>query len=371
MGKRESDSRYTEIERISSIGIASNVALAAIKAAVGFAAGSMAIILDALNSLTDVLSSAVTIAGARIARMSPSRKHPYGYGRVEYLTSIAIAATIIVAGILSLMQAAERIVHPTEPSYTLVTCSALGISIAAKLWIAWYFKRGGARLKSQPLTASGIDALYDAMLTSGALAAAIICMVAGIDIDGWIAAVISLFVIKAGIDVARNALTSIIGERPDQEHATRIRELIANHEGVLGVYDLMIDTFGPDSTWAAAHIEVRDDMSAAEIHELTRHIEDDLDRECGAKAILGIYASNRTGEFANIHRKLNELVEHHPEILQVHGFYVDVSSKKIDFDLVVEFKHDANEIREHIVGEMKALYPSYTFNVITDFDYVG
>lgn len=370
MGKQGAGDRYTEIERISSVGIAGNVALAAVKAAVGFAAGSIAIVLDALNNLTDVLSSAMTIAGARIARMSPSRKHPYGYGRVEYLTSIAIAVTIIVAGVLSLQQAVGRVLHPAEPNYTIATCVVLGLSVVAKLWIAWYFKRGGTRLKSQPLTASGVDALYDAVLTSGALVSAIICMSAKIDIDGWIAAIISLFVIKAGIDVAKNALTSIIGERPDQEHAAKIRELIADHEGVLGVYDLMIDMFGPDSTWAAAHIEVRDNMSAAEIHELTRHIEEDLDRECNAKAILGIYASNHTGEFADIHRKLNDLVEHHPEILQVHGFYVDVDARKIDFDLVIEFKHDANELKRHIVEEMEGLYPSYTFNVVTDFAYV-
>lgn len=363
--------RYRAITKAGIAGIVSNVVLTAIKAAVGFAAGSMAIVLDALNSLTDVFSSAVTIIGVRIARMRPSRKHPYGFGRIEYVASVIIAATIIVAGILSLQQAISKIIHPTEPDYTLTTCAVLIIAILVKIWLSWYFMRAGKRLASQPLHASGIDALYDVILTSGTLIAAVICLLWNIDIDGWMAAIISLFVVKAGIDVAKSAFASIIGERPDEECVDRIRMLIAEHEGVMGVYDLMIDTFGPESTWAAAHIEVRDDMTAAEIHELTRHITEDLDRECNTKAILGIYASNCTGAFASIHRKLNDLVDHHPEILQVHGFYVDVEVQKIDFDLVIEFGHDADEIRQHIVSEMEELYPGYTFNVITDVDYVG
>lgn len=362
--------RYRTITRASIVGIVSNIVLTAIKAIVGFAAGSMAIVLDALNSLTDVFSSLITIIGVRIAKMRPSRKHPYGFGRIEYLTSIIIAVTILVAGVLSLQQAVTKIIHPTQPDYSLITCAVLIIAVLVKIWLAWYLMSRGKKVSSQPLKASGVDALYDAILTFGTLVAAVICMIWGIDIDGWAAAVISLFVIKAGIDVAKEAFASIIGERPDQESVDRIRMLIAEHEGVRGVYDLMIDTFGPESTWAAAHIEVRDDMTAAEIHELTRHISEDLSRECNTKAILGIYASNRTGEFADIHRKLNELVEHHPEILQVHGFYVDVAASKIDFDLVIEFGHDADGIQAHIVEEMQELYPDYSFNVITDVDYV-
>lgn len=364
-------SRYDVISRCGVVGIVANILLAVVKAAIGLAASSIAIVLDALNSLTDVFSSVFTIAGARIAKMAPSRKHPYGFGRMEYVTSVVIAVIIVTAGILSLAQAADKIIHPVEPSYSLATCAVLIVAVLTKIWLSWYFRRQGKRLDSQPLLASGTDALYDVFLTSGTLISAIICMIWQIDIDGWVGAVISIFVIKAGIDVATTAFGSIIGERPDKEKAERIRTLIAEHEGVLGVYDLMIDTFGPESALAACHIEVRDDMTAHEIHDLTRHIEEDLDRECQTKAILGIYASNCTGEFASIHQKLGELVDHHPEILQVHGFYVDIEEHTIDFDLVVEFGHDAANLRKHIVEEMQDIYPGYTFNVITDIDYSG
>lgn len=365
----EPKSRYAQIVEYSVVGIVANLLLAAFKAVAGFMAGSIAVVLDGVNSLTDAFSSIATIVGEKIANRRPTRKHPYGYGRVEYVTSIVIGAIVLAAGVISIRESVVKIASPSTPDYGALTITVLVVATLAKVAIGIAFMRKGKAIDSQPLTASGIDAAYDAVLTFGTLAAAFICLVWGIDLDGWVGLVISVFVVKAGLDIVRDAVASIIGERPSEECVSKIRSLIAEHEGVLGVYDLMLDTFGPEKTMGACHIEVRDDMSACEIHELTRHISEDVAQECNAQLILGIYASNSTGEFAGIHRKLNELVEHHPEILQVHGFYVDVESHHIDFDLVIDFHHDADELKEHIVDEMKALYPNYTYNVITDLDY--
>ncbi len=364
-----SKTRYRRIVQMSIAGIVTNLALAAFKAAAGFAAGSIAVVLDALNSLTDVFSSLATIIGGKIVNRRPSRKHPYGYGRVEYVTSIVIAVFIIAAGVLSLRESVVKVVHPSAPDYTALTLIVLIVAAVVKVVLGTVFIRCGRAVNSQPLSASGIDALYDALLTFGALVAALICMWWGIDIDGWVGLVISLFVVKAGVDIVRDAVASIIGERPPEEKVNKIRSLIAEHEGVLGVYDLMIDSFGPERVLVACRIEVRDDMSASEIHELTRHISSDLSGSCNADAILGIYASNSTGAYADIHRKLNELVAHHPEILQVHGFYVDEETRHIDFDLVIDFGHDADWLRRHIVSEMEESFPDFTYNVITDLDY--
>lgn len=361
--------RYTQVVRTSIIGIVANLALTAIKAAAGFAAGSIAVVLDALNSLTDAFSSIATIIGEKIATRRPSRKHPFGYGRVEYVTSIIIGAIIIAAGIVSLRESFLKVIHPTEPDYTALTLAVLVIATLVKVVLGIVFIRRGKAIDSQPLTASGIDALYDAILTFGTLVAAVICLIWHIDLDGWVGLVISFFVVKAGIDVVRDAVASIIGERPAAEVAKSIRNLISEHEGVLGVYDLMIDSFGPERLWVACHIEVRDDMAASEIHDITRHIEEDLRTQFNADAILGAYATNSTGDYAAIHAKLNELVEHHPEILQVHGFYVDAPEQHIDFDLVIDFDYDAEDLKQHIVDEMRQLYPNYTYNVITDLDY--
>ncbi len=362
-------SRYAQIVQYSIVGIAANLLLAGFKAAAGFLAGSIAVVLDGVNSLTDAFSSIATIIGEKIANMRPSRKHPYGYGRVEYVTSIVIGAIVLAAGMVSIRESIVKIASPSAPDYSALTISVLVVATLAKVAIGIAFIRKGGSINSQPLKASGIDAAYDAVLTFGTLMAAFVCLIWGIDLDGWVGLVISVFVVKAGLDIVRDAVASIIGERPSEECVGRIRSLIAEHDGVLGVYDLMLDTFGPERTMGACRIEVRDDMRASEIHELTRHISEDLDRECRTQLILGIYATNSTGEFAGIHRKLDELVEHHPEILQVHGFYVDEDTNHVDFDLVIDFDHDANELKEHIVEEMKSFYPDYTYNVITDLDY--
>ena len=362
-------SRYSYIIRYSIVGILANVLLAALKAIAGFISGSIAVVLDGLNSLTDAFASIATIIGEKIANMPPSRKHPYGFGRVEYLTSIIIAAFIIAAGIISIRESVMKIIEPSPPDYGTLTIAVLVVATVAKVRIGLAFVKKGRSINSQPLTASGVDAEYDAILTFGTLVSAIICLIWGIDLDGWVGLVISIFVVKAGVDILREAMASIIGERPSQERSNAVRALIANHEGVMGVYDLVLDSFGPERLIGSCHIEVRDDMTASEIHELTRHISEDLYIEQNVMLTIGIYASNSTGEFAAMHGKLNELVGHHPEILQVHGFYVDEDDGVIDFDLVVDFDADAEEIRQHIIGEMKELYPEYEYNVIIDLEY--
>lgn len=363
--------RYAQTVRLSLIGIVANIALAAAKVLVGVVSGSIAVVLDGINSLTDVFSSVATIIGARIACLRPTRKFPFGYGRVEYITSIAIAAIIIAAGGIALWESIGKILQPTVPDYHAATLIVLLVSVIAKI-ILWYmYVRTAEKINSQPLRASGIDALYDAILTLGTLASALICIFSGIDLDGWVGAIIALFVLRAGILVLRDAIVSLIGERPDNELVHQIRNLIADHDGVLGVYDLIIDSFGSEFRFVAAHVEVSDCLTASQIHDLCRHISEDLDKDFNAVAILGIYASNSTGKYTDIRNTLEALVEHHPEILQIHGFYVDEKQSTIDFDMVIDFDQDAEEVSRHIVDEMKELYPEYNFNVMADIEYTN
>lgn len=361
--------RCSEVIRTSIIGIVGNLLLTAMKVGVGLLAGSLAIILDAVNSLTDAAASIVTIIGAKIAGLRPTRKHPFGYGRVEYITSSIIAAIVIIAGVMSLYESVLKIIHPTPPDYSWITLTVLVVAVAAKVAMGFLFVRRGHTIKSQPLTASGIDALYDAILTAGTLLGALICLIWGVDLDGWVGAIISVFILKAGFDILRRAVSPIVGERPDPERVHDLESLIASHEGVLGVYDLFIDDFGPESSFSAAHVEVADDMPASEIHELTRHITEEVNQQFGMKMILGIYATNGAGKYAPIRECLMEAAAKRPEILDVHGFYVEREKKRIDFDLVIDFHQDADAIRTEIIKEMEQRFPEYRFNVITDLDY--
>lgn len=364
-------SRTSDIIRTSMLGIAGNVFLTIIKVIVGIAAGSVAIVLDALNSLTDAVSSIVTIIGAKIASMRPTRKHPQGYGRVEYITSILISIIILFAGVASLYESVTRIIHPREPDYRIVTLTVLIIAILVKIALGVIFVRRGKRINSQPLSASGIDALYDAFLTGGTLASALICMIWKIDLDGWVGAVISVFILKAGIDILKSAISPIVGERPSPTLVKELRATISSHKEVRGVYDMFIDSFGPEITFAAAHIEVDDELRASEIHRLTRDISEDVYNKYNVSITLGIYATSSSKEYAPIRKYLQEEIKGHPEILQMHAFYVERETKRVDFDLVIDFNVDPKTVTTHVVDMLQKKFPDYKFNVVADYDYTA
>ncbi|NGM17569.1 cation diffusion facilitator family transporter [Eggerthellaceae bacterium zg-887] len=370
VGSDYRQARDRQIVRASIVGIVANVVLAAAKLVVGLFTQSIAFLLDAVNSLTDVFSSVVTIIGAKLASMRPSRSHPYGYGRVEYVTSIVIAAIILAAGVVSLRESVVKIIHPSEPDYTAVALLVMAVTAGVKVVVGVYFKRKGAAINAQPITASGVDALYDALLTAGTVASGLFCLVSHVDIDGWVGAVVSLFIIKAGLGVLRDAISTIIGERPDPALVHGIKTCVNDHEGVMGVYDLFLDSFGPNNYMASLNIAVPDDYTAHQIHDLCRHITEEV-RDCYCCTLtVGIYAANSTGDYVPIREKLMAEVAKHPEVVQVHGFYVDSDSRTVDFDIVVDFHCDAEPVRAAIVGAMKEAYPHYNFTVVLDSDFI-
>lgn len=363
--------REREIIKASFVGIAGNMLLVVFKLIVGFTANSIAIILDAVNNATDALSSIVTIVGTKIAGMRPNRRHPFGYGRIEYLTSVIIAIIILVAGALSLRESIDKIIHPAVTNYTAITLTVIVVAIIAKIFIGVYFKRAGTKTNSQALIASGIDSNYDAVLSAGTLVVAIAQLAWNVNIDGIVGLLISLVVIKAGLEVLRDALEPIIGMREDDEVGRNIEDYVNSFDGVRGTYDLLLDNFGPNETIGSVHIEVPDDMSARQIHELTRRITMGLYEKFNIVATVGIYAENTTGKFAPMHADLERIVKDHPKILQTHGFYVDEEAKTVFFDLVIDFKADDEAIRDAVVKAMEQKYPDYDYSVIIDTDYEG
>lgn len=363
--------REKEIIKASFVGIAGNMLLVVFKLIVGFTANSIAIILDAVNNATDALSSIVTIVGTKIAGMRPNRRHPFGYGRIEYLTSVIIAIIILVAGALSLRESIDKIIHPAVTNYTAVTITVIVVAIIAKVFIGVYFKHAGTKTNSQALIASGIDSNYDAVLSAGTLVVAIAQLAWHVNIDGIVGLIISLVVIKAGLEVLRDALEPIIGTREDDDFGRKIEDYVNSFDGVRGTYDLVLDNFGPNETIGSVHIEVPDDMTARQIHELTRRIAVGLLEKFNIVATVGIYAENTTGKFAPMRATLQRIVEEHPKILQTHGFYVDDEAKTVYFDLVIDFKTDDEAIRDAVVSAMEEQYPAYRYSVVVDADYEG
>ena len=361
--------RTKKIIQTSIIGIIVNLVLVAFKAFVGFVSGSVAIILDAANNLSDALSSVITIIGTKLSAKAPDKKHPYGHGRVEYITSAIIAAIVLVTGALSLKESVEKIINPTKAEYNTVAIIVIISAIAAKIVIGLYYRAVGKKLNANVLIASGSDALSDAFLSGGTLVAAVVSLIWGFTIEGWIGVLISVFIIRAGIMIIKETFDSIIGTRADPALTEKLKEKLCGYENVLGCYDLALHNYGPDQIIGSAHIEVPDDMTADKIHKLTRKISVDVYMEFGIILTIGIYASNNSEKAEEIKAALLDIANNYPGCLQVHGFYLDEENKTVTFDLVTDFKANASEICENITGEIKSKYPEYEFHVVLDSDY--
>ena len=245
------------IIRTSLVGVAVNVLLAASKAVVGLAVNSIAIILDAVNNLSDVMSSVVTIAGAKLAGKKPDKKHPLGHGRIEYLSTMIVAAIILYAGITSLVASVRKIIHPEKAEYTAVSLAVVGVAVAAKLALGTFVRKTGERVKSGSLVASGSDALFDAVLSSSVLLSAVIYILFGVSLEAWVGVIIAGFIIKAGIGMLAENLDDILGQRADRELVSALKKTICEEENVLGAYDLILHSYGPEKIIGSVHVEIR------------------------------------------------------------------------------------------------------------------
>lgn len=364
--------REKTIVKTSVIGILANVLLAAFKAIVGFFTNSIAITLDAVNNLTDALSSVITIIGTKIAGKKPDKNHPFGHGRFEYIGTVTISVIILYAGITALIESIKKIITPEKPDYTPVALIIVAVAVAVKIVLGLFVRRAGIRVKSDSLVASGKDALLDAVISASTLVAAGIYIIWGVSLEAWLGAVISLVIIKAGVDILREGISSIVGERVDSGFSNAIKETILGFDDVIGVYDLILHNYGPDSYIGSVHIELPDTYTMNELDRLERDIADAV--YCEHKVIMagiGIYSSNTNGGKADeILTDIRKTVMSHNYVLQLHGFSFREKEKEIRFDLVIDFAApDRAELFKEIVAEVQNKYPDYTLRVTLDTDF--
>ncbi len=359
------------IVRTSLIGIATNLLLAAFKAMVGLTTNSIAVLLDAVNNLSDVLSSVITVAGAKLAGRKPDREHPFGHGRIEYLSAMIIAAIVFYAGLTSLWESGKKILAPEVATYTTTSLLIIAVAIVVKIFLGRYFKRQGKAADSGALTASGADALFDAVLSTSVLATALLYLATGLSLEAYVGAVISIFILKSGIDMMKDTLNDILGERPDPALVKRVKGLLAAEPEIRGAYDLMINNYGPGRYYGSVHIELPDTMTVEEADRLTRRIYDKVHRETRVHLMgVTVYAYNTNDpEALAIRKKVYKIVLAHREwVLQIHGFYVDRKKKEMRFDVVVRFSADRDELRRVLQQEIKATFPDYAILIDTDRD---
>ena len=363
-------SRDKVIIRTSIVGILANVLLAAFKAAIGLASNSIAVVLDAVNNLSDALSSIITIVGTKLAGKLPDKEHPLGYGRIEYLSAMLVSGIVLYAGITSAVESVKKIIHPEKPDYSVISLVIIAVAVVVKIVLGRYVKSQGEKVNSGSLVASGSDAMFDAILSSSVLASAIIFKVTGISLEAFVGAVISVIIIKSGIEMMMETLNQILGERAEKELTDQIMEIMRSEESVRGAYDLILHNYGPDKHLGSVHIELPDTMTVKEVDRLTRKLEAKVYKATGVVLTgVGLYSYN-TGdsEAARIQNDVTEKVLAHDWAVQLHGFYVDTETKEMTFDVVMSFDIQPREGLQIIYAEMREAYPDYKITITPDVD---
>ena len=334
-------------------GIIGNVVLVIFKMIVGLASNSIAIILDAVNNLTDVLSSVLTIVGTKLAAKGADKEHPFGHGRIEYMTTM------------------EKIIHPEVSTFDIPGLVIIAVAIVVKIVMGRYIKAQGEKYKSDALVASGIDALFDAVITFATLVSAGLVFFFNFDIQGYVGAVISVLILKAAYDILREMYNHLLGIRADDNLIRNIKETIAQHPNVGGVYDLVLNSYGPGETIGSVHISVPDTMTMAEVHPLTKGIAVHLYKKFGINMTVGVYAENQPSvEVLEIRKALDQVISLYTHVVQVHAFYVQEEKKVIYYDIIFDFdEEDPHGTLEKIKAEMQKRYPDYTQFAIVDTDF--
>ena len=362
--------REKVIIHTSIIGILVNVLLVVFKAIFGIISNSIAITMDAVNNLSDAISSLITIIGAKLAAKKPDKQHPLGHGRIEYIAATIVEMIVIYAGITSLWESIKKIISPEKASYDILTISVLVVAIIVKFVLGRYVKNKGESVNSNALRDSGMDALFDSIISISVLLSALIFIFFGLSLEAYVGVLISVFIIKSGIDMISETVNDIIGQRVDPEISKRVKELLVEDEEVRGAFDLLVTNYGPDRNFASVHLELPDTMTVDELDVLTRKLQNKVYKETNvALTGISVYSYNtQDDEVVKIRERIVEKVLAYDWALEVHGFYMDRKNAEIRFDVVTTFDITASECLEIINSDVKKMYPDYNFIIIHDID---
>ena len=366
----EDKSRDRVIIRTSIISIATNVLLAAFKAVVGIVSNSIAVTLDAVNNLSDALSSIITIVGTKLAGRTPTKKHPLGYGRIEYLSAMIVAGIVLYAGITSAVESVKKIIWPEEADYSTLSLIIIAVAVLVKVLLGTYVRRQGRLSNSGSLVASGSDALFDAVLSASVLASALIFLYTGLSLEAWVGALISVFIIKSGIEMMRETLDELLGQRADSELTKQVKKILCEEPAVSGAYDLVIHNYGPSLNLASVHLELPDTMTVQEVDDITRRLTAKVYKETGILlAGVGVYSCITCNEVAaQVQHEVRRLVLAHDWVLQMHGFYLNAETRQMHFDAVLDFGIKPAEAQCILQNELHAAFPEYDIYVAIDIN---
>ena len=366
----EKSERAKIISRTGLIGIFTNVGLTIIKVVFGLLAFSLAMVIDSINNLTDALSSTVTVIGNKLAHKEPNKKHPFGYGRIEYIASFIVSGIILATAALTIYESINKIISPDETNYTIITIIMISITIVVKIVLGLYTRAKAKKTDSIALKGSGTDALFDALITTATLVGAIVSMLLSVKIEGYLGILISIFIAKTGVEMILETTNLLIGKRYDKDTSNMVIKTVEQFPEVLGVYDVYLNDYGPEKTIGSLHIEVSGSLDANQIDELTRKITMAVYVECNVIVTVGIYAvDDGNEESMKLREGIYETILGHEGVLQVHGYHLYKEKNLVSVDTVVSFDvKDKKALFAHLQNDLKEKYPEYSFMLVQDLD---
>ncbi len=362
--------RNRKILETSVIVIISNFLLALMKAVIGLMTHSIAITLDAINNITDAGSSVITIIGTKLAARKADKKHPWGHGRIEYLSSMILGALVFSAGISSFIDSVKNIRNPQTPEYNAISLIIIAICVLVKIVLGKYTVAVGQKINSSSLVNSGKDASMDALISTTTIVAALIFIFLNLSLEAWLGAIISLYIIKAGLEMQFDTISEILGQRVDPEIVRAVQKTVEEFPEVHGVYDMVFHDYGPNRMNGSLHIEVDDTMRADEISDLIRRITGEVyNKHQVILTAIGIYSKNTENEAATqLREDITKIAESFEHVLQIHGFYI--KENHVRFDVIVDFEaSNREEICNKIASRVQEKYPEYQIQAFLDTDY--
>jgi cation diffusion facilitator family transporter len=364
-------SRNSLIKIAGVIGIVLNVCMAILKLFVGWLANSIAIISDAVNNLTDAMSSIVTLVGLKLSQKQPDSKHPLGYGRIEYVSAMLIATIVCIAGYEFLKTSIDRILHPEAVDFSVLQLVILGMAILIKLFLSKLNIAFGKAANSSALEASGAEARIDVLVSILTIVTAIIAKVTDWQIDGYVGLLLTIFILYTGIQLIREIISQIIGERPKKELVDKIRNDLMKYEHIEGAYDFIIHNYGPVTRLGTANLEFLDTVHVKEVYNTIQILQKDIFNTYNIYFTFGLYAVNTYDkEVINIYTNVRTIVNSLPYIIGIHAFTLDKEDRTMGFDAIVNFDmQDFKKAVDEICDLIIVTYPDYKVHVKIDLDY--
>lgn len=357
------------------VGIFLNICLFAGKYLAGFLSGSIAIMADAFNNLSDAGSSFISLIGFVFSGKKPDLDHPFGHGRIEYLAGLGVSFLILLMGVELAKNSVQKILHPVSVQISTLSIAVLSASILVKLYMAYYNHAIGKKIRSATMAATATDSLSDAAATTVVLLAMLFLAVTGINIDGYCGILVAVFILAAGIGAAKETVSPLLGQTPDPEFVKEIKELVMQHEEVLGIHDMAVHDYGPGRVMVSLHAEVSGDGNIYELHDLIDQIERELKEKLHCETVIHMDPIDVGNEkTVEMKEEMVKLVKAIDERLTIHDFRMvtGTTHHNMIFDVVIpaDFKLSQEELKDIIQKKVWEKWPDYYVVIDVDTAYV-